>query len=76
MENPKMIILSDGFSTQVVVDDVLIGKGIGRLEFSTKDETGEQRATIKIIELNLESVEMRKAAGLTEKILHNISGRT
>lgn len=69
MNKPKMTIVSDGCSTQMVLDGVLIAKGISKLEFSTENTTGEQRATIRLLELDLESMELKKADGLLDKFL-------
>lgn len=72
MDYPKMLIASDGSSTLVVLDDVLIGKGINKLEFSTEDINGAQHATIKMIDVDVESVELRRVDGVLENLFETM----
>lgn len=56
MKPPKIIIATDGRATAAMIDGVVIGSGIERLDFSTSDDRGERRPTIRIMNLDARRV--------------------
>ena len=53
MSVPKLIIASDGDHTAAVLDGILIGQGIERLDFSTENKNGDKEGTLRILDLNV-----------------------
>ncbi len=53
MSVPKLIIASDGDRTAAVIDGILIGQGIERLDFSTENKNGDKEGTLRILDLNV-----------------------
>lgn len=60
MEYPKLAILSDGQHTSVLLDGVILGKGIERLDFSTKNENGEMKSMIRFFEVDVGTVTLER----------------
>ena len=58
MSVPKLIIASDGDHTAAVLDGILIGQGIERLDFSTENKNGDKEGTLRILDLNVGSVKL------------------
>lgn len=56
MDLPKLIIVSDGTRTGVLLDGVFIGQGIQRLDFSTEDKSCQRKSTIRIMDLDVDAV--------------------
>lgn len=61
MKCPKLVIASDGHRTVVLLDDVLLGRGVGRVDFSAVDENGEMKPTIRFFDIDIAAVEIDKA---------------
>ena len=55
-EQTKLIIASDGDRTAVVLDGVLLGKGVERIDFSTDSETG--KAVIRMMDIDVSHLEI------------------
>lgn len=53
MKFPKFAVISDGEYTIALLDGVVIGEGIRRLEFSTSNESGEMRSTVRVMDLDV-----------------------
>lgn len=58
MSVPKLIIASDGDHTAAVLDGILIGQGIERLDFSTENKNGDKEGTLRILDLNVGRVKL------------------
>lgn len=58
MSVPKLIIASDGDHTAAVLDGILIGQGIERLDFSTENKSGDKEGTLRILDLNVGRVKL------------------
>lgn len=58
MEFPKLVIATDGRRTAALLDGIFIGKGIMRLDFSSENEDGDMKSTIRILDLDVDSVEL------------------
>lgn len=72
MEFPKLVIASDGTCTAALLDEVFIGPGIERLDFSTQDKNGEMKATIRIMELNVERTRLEPDSKRFEEVLKRL----
>lgn len=55
MEAPKLVIATNGESTMALLDGIVIGPGIRRLEFSVDGSNGA-KSTIRVLDLDVESV--------------------
>jgi len=58
MSTPKLIIATDGNHTAALLGDVVIGQGIQRLDFTTEGDGGEMRSTLRILDLDIKTVEI------------------
>lgn len=58
MNKPKLIIASDGNYTAAVIDGIVIGRGISRLDFSTESKDGEMESTLHILDLDVKRAEL------------------
>lgn len=58
MNRPKLIIASDGKRTMALLDGVIIGAGIQRLDFSTEGTNENMRSTIRILDLDVDRAEL------------------
>lgn len=56
MKYPKLVIATDGRRTGALLDGVFIGSGIRRLDFSTENEDGKMKGSIRILDLDIDSV--------------------
>lgn len=87
MNFPKLVIASNGEQTAVLLDGIFIGSGIERLDFSTENEAGEMKSTIRIMDLDVrraslepntekfsEFLEKTAGTGETSKILERFKG--
>jgi len=63
MNTPRLLIASDGEKTAVLIDGVIIGQGIERLDFTTEPEP-----TISVMNLSVKHVKIDKD-GSIEKLL-------
>lgn len=57
MEAPKLVIATNGGSTMALLDGIVIGPGIKRLEFCA-DGCNGAKSTIRVLELDVESVHL------------------
>ena len=53
MENPKIAIFSFGNATACFLDGKGIGSDIGNLEYSARDDRGELRPTLKVLDVDV-----------------------
>lgn len=58
MVAPKLIIASDGNYTAAIIDGVLIGRGIRRLDFSTESKNWDMESTLHILDLDVKRAEL------------------
>lgn len=53
MSKPKLVIATDGIKTAAVLDGILIGEGIRKLDFSTEGAEGDMRSTLHVLDLDV-----------------------
>lgn len=58
MSSPKLIIATDGRCTKAILDGIMIGDGIQRLDFSTENRDGERRSVLRILDLDIERAKL------------------
>lgn len=58
MNEPKLIIATNGEQTMALIDGVTIGAGIQRLDFSTENKDGEIKSTLRILDLDVGRAEL------------------
>lgn len=75
MNFPKLVIASDGEHTGVLLDGIFIGQGIERLEFSTQNKNGEMKSTIRIMDLNVGSAQIKPDSDRFAEFLEKLSGK-
>ena len=68
----KIAIISDGEHTALYANGFLYGSGIERLEFSTEDCSGCQRATIRLLEVNAAAFKPENTPKFVEKLLREM----
>ena len=61
MKCPKLVVASDGHRTVVLLDGVLLGSGIEGVDFSTANENGEIKPTIRLLGIDVAAVEIDKS---------------
>lgn len=66
MEYPKLVIASDGHRTVVLLDGVLLGRGIGRVDFSSEDKNGEMKPTIHFLDVDVAAAKVDKTPDLEQ----------
>ena len=77
MEFPKLVIASDGYCTGALLDGVFISQGIGRLDFSTQDENGEAKSSIRILDLDVKRAKLiagEKAKNEFAEFMESLAG--
>ena len=73
MNFPKLVIATDGRNTGALLDGVFIGSGIQRLDFSTTRNGRTRESTIRIMDLKVGSVSMKKGEKEFLEFLERIS---
>jgi len=58
MDTPKLVIATDGRKTAAMLDGIVIGCGIERLDFSTSSRNGDTKPTIHILDLDVDAVKL------------------
>ena len=74
MNFPKLVIASDGRHVVALLDDVFIGQGIQRLDFSTEGKGGDMKSTIRIMDLDVGVAKLDPDSSRFSEFLEKLSG--
>lgn len=73
MDFPKLVIASNGRCTGMLLDGVFIGTGIKRVDFSTQDDHGDMKSTIRILDLDVGSVNLVRDSSQFEDFIKKLA---
>ena len=66
---PKLLVASDGRHTAILLDGVVLGRGIERLELSTTDRNGVSGATIRLLEVDVATAKVDSGENAMDRVL-------
>lgn len=75
MKYPKLVIATDGRHTGALLDGVFIGSGIRRLDFSTENEDGKMKGSIRILDLDIDSVTLDRGTAEFEDFIGKLADK-
>lgn len=73
MDFPKLVIASNGRYTGVLLDGVFIGRGIKRIDFSTQDDHGDKKSTIRIMDLDVDAADLSRDSSQFEDFIKRLA---
>lgn len=73
MNFPKLVIASNGRCTGALLDGVFIGRGIQRIDFSTENNHGTMKSTIRIMDLDVDAVELSRDVSQFEGFIKRLA---
>lgn len=76
MNFPKLVIASNGRITCALLDGVFLGKGIQRLDFSTQNEDGKMKSTIRILDLDVKSSDLSGGKEQFDRFLESMAEKS